>query len=137
MSISSAPDLSTILDNFSLLSDWHDRYSYLIELGDLLPSLSDSELIDSNKVSGCVSQVWLVCESDSNGVYFFRGMSDSHIVRGLVMLVLAIFNGKTSSEIAATDERSIFSSIGLDEHLTPQRSNGLRSLVDRLRILSC
>ena len=137
MSISSAPDLSTILDNFSLLSDWHDRYSYLIELGDLLPSLSDSELIDSNKVSGCVSQVWLVCESDSNGVYVFRGMSDSHIVRGLVMLVLAIFNGKTSSEIAATDERSIFSSIGLDEHLTPQRSNGLRSLVDRLRILSC
>ena len=129
-------DLSDILENFGLLTDWHDRYSYLIELGDSLPPLSESEMIDTNKVNGCVSQVWLVCDSTADDTYIFRGTSDAHIVRGLIAIALAIFSGKSGAEIAKTDERSIFESIGLEEHLTPQRSNGLRSMVERLRSMS-
>lgn len=128
--------LQEIMDNFALLSDWHDKYAYLIELGNQLPQFQQADMIDENKVQGCVSQVWLVAKPQADGTFIFSATSDAHIVRGLIAIVLALFNGKAGDEIANTDEKEIFTKIGLQEHLTPQRNNGLRSLVERLRVLS-
>lgn len=120
--------IDEIVENFSLLEDWEDRYGYLIELGRALKPLSAEEMNETNKVRGCVSQVWLVDEK-ADGKIKFRGASDAHIVSGLVAIALAIFSGKAPKEIVETDEGDVFREIGLEEHLTPQRSNGLKSMV--------
>lgn len=129
--------LAQIKDDFEFLDDWEDRYRYVIELGRQLPDLPDEEKNDQTKVQGCVSQVWLVMERDPKGgtdpILTFRGDSDAHIVRGLVAIVLAAYSGKTASQIADLDATELFSSLGLIEHLTPQRANGLRSMVGRIR----
>lgn len=128
--------IDEIVENFSFLDDWDDRYRYLIELGRTLDPLPDEARTDANKVRGCASQVWvetLVDRTEREPVLRFRGDSDAHIVRGLVALVLALYSGKTASEIAATDAMELFRSLGLAEHLTPQRSNGVRSMVERIR----
>ncbi len=129
--------ISEILETFEFLDDWEDRYKYLIDLGKELPALADSERNDVNKVRGCVSQVWLITEvakgQDGVPVLTFRGDSDALIVQGLVAIVTALFSGKTAPEILDTDVEGIFSELGLQEHLTPQRSNGLRSMVGRIR----
>lgn len=128
-------DLQTILDDFSFLDDWEDRYRYVIELGKGLPDLPEDQKSADNKVQGCASQVWLVSTSDGSAdpIMHFKGDSDAHIVRGLVAIVLAVYSGKKASEIAKLDAISVFSEIGLVEHLSAQRANGLRSMVNRIR----
>ena len=124
--------LETLLDDFALFDDWEERYRYIIELGNALAPLSDAEHSDANKVPGCVSQVWLVTEGTSDKMHF-RGDSDAHIVRGLVAILLDLYNDKTAAEINAFDAEAAFNALGLGEHLTPQRSNGFYSMVARIR----
>jgi cysteine desulfuration protein SufE len=130
-------DIEEIIDNFSVLDDWDDRYRYLIELGRELPPLAESAHNDANKVQGCASQVWLDIDVRPNGadgpVLTFAGDSDAHIVRGLIAILFAIFSGKTAKSILATDALALFQRMGLREHLTPQRSNGFRAMVERIR----
>lgn len=124
-----------ILADFELLDDWEDRYRYVIELGRELEPLPAEAVNDENKVPGCVSQVWLTSRHDdaSPPHLFFGGDSDAHIVRGLVAITLALYSGKTAPDILALDAETVFAELGLKEHLTPQRSNGLRSMVGRIR----
>ena len=129
--------LDEIIDNFSLLEEWDDRYRYVIELGRSLAPLSDSERTEANKVQGCASQVWLATTVGRNGTngptLTFRGDSDAHIVRGLIAILFAMFSGKHAQEILSADAIALFERLGLREHLTPQRSNGFRSMVERIR----
>lgn len=128
--------IEEILENFALLDDWEDRYRYVIELGKELAPLPESERTAKNKVLGCASQVWLsthVDRSQRPTRLTFAGDSDAHIVRGLVAIAVALFDGKTPSEIIDTDAEAVFERLGLREHLTAQRSNGLRALVDRIK----
>ena len=128
--------LEQIISDFEFLDDWEDRYRYIIELGRALPPLPDPERTAENKVRGCASQVWLSTRIErENGEtrFHFVGDSDALIVRGLVALVIAMFDGKTAREILATDAVALFEKLGLREHLTPQRSNGFRSMVERIR----
>jgi cysteine desulfuration protein SufE len=129
--------IDEILDNFSVLDDWDDRYRYLIELGRALPPLAEAAHNDANKVQGCASQVWLDTTVRHNGtggpILTFVGDSDAHIVRGLIAVLFAIYSGKSAKDIVATDAVKLFEDMGLREHLTPQRSNGFRSMVDRIR----
>jgi cysteine desulfuration protein SufE len=130
-------DIEEIIENFSVLDDWDDRYRYLIELGRELPPLAESAHNDANKVQGCASQVWLDTAVRPNGtdgpVLTFAGDSDAHIVRGLIAILFATFSGKTAKSILATDALALFQKMGLREHLTPQRSNGFRAMVERIR----
>jgi len=128
-------NLAQIIDDFAFLDEWEDRYRYVIELGKALPELSGDKRTTQNKVQGCASQVWLVTHSDGGGdpVLTFEGDSDAHIVRGLVAIALAIYSGKRASEISRTDALDVFNRIGLVEHLSSQRANGLRSMVKRIR----
>ena len=130
-------DIEDIIGNFSVLDDWDDRYRYLIELGRELPPLAESAHSDANKVQGCASQVWLdttVCPNGSGGpVLSFVGDSDAHIVRGLIAILFALYSGKNARDILAIDAIELFEGMGLREHLTPQRSNGFRSMVERIR----
>jgi cysteine desulfuration protein SufE len=130
-------DIEQIIDNFAALDDWDDRYRYLIELGRELPQLSQAAHSDANKVQGCASQVWLDTTVRPNGaggpVLTFEGDSDAHIVRGLIAILFAIYSGRTARDILVTDAVKLFESMGLREHLTPQRSNGFRSMVERIR----
>jgi cysteine desulfuration protein SufE len=130
------PDIEEIVDNFAVLDDWDDRYRYLIELGRELPPLAEAAHSDANKVQGCASQVWLdtrVRRDGNEPVLSFAGDSDAHIVRGLIAILFAIFSGKPARDILATDALALFERMGLREHLTPQRSNGFRSMVERIR----
>ncbi len=133
--VSELPNIDSIRDDFAFLDDWEDRYRYLIDLGRDLPAFPEQDRTDANKVQGCVSQVWIVTsrESGADPVMRFRGDSDAHIVRGLVAIMLALFSGKRASEIAATDAEAVLREFGLDEHLTPQRANGLRSMIARIK----
>ncbi|MGA1801083.1 SufE family protein [Rhizobium sp. HT1-10] len=128
--------LEKIIEDFTFLDDWEDRYRYVIELGKALPDLPEEQRTPANKVQGCASQVWLVSHSEDGAkdpVMTFEGESDAHIVRGLVAIVLATYSGKHASEIADLDAIEVFGKIGLVEHLSSQRANGLRSMVKRIR----
>jgi cysteine desulfuration protein SufE len=130
------PAIDEIVSNFDLLDDWEERYRYVIELGRMLEPLSEEAHNDANKVQGCASQVWIETRLDaSNGkpVLHLVGDSDAHIVRGLVALMISLYNGKTPKEALSTDALALFKELGLAEHLTPQRSNGVRSMVERIR----
>jgi cysteine desulfuration protein SufE len=124
--------LETLLEDFALFDDWEERYRFIIELGNGLAPLTDAEHSEANKVPGCVSQVWLVTETQDEALSF-RGDSDAHIVRGLVAILLDIYKNKTRTEIASFDAESAFSQLGLSGHLTPQRSNGFYAMVQRIR----
>jgi cysteine desulfuration protein SufE len=130
-------DIDEIIDNFSLLDEWDDRYRYLIELGRELPPLSPEAHSDANKVQGCASQVWLDTSVRPNGaggpVLTFEGDSDAHIVRGLIAVLFAMYSGRSANDILSADAVALFERLGLREHLTPQRSNGFRSMVERIR----
>jgi cysteine desulfuration protein SufE len=132
-----ATTIDDILENFALLDEWDDRYRYVIELGRTLQPLPEAAHNETNKVQGCASQVWLVTQIKPNGtggpVLTFAGDSDAHIVRGLIAILFALFSGKTAREILAIDALAVFDSMGLRENLTPQRTNGLRSMVERIR----
>jgi cysteine desulfuration protein SufE len=129
--------IDEIIENFSLLDEWDDRYRYLIELGRTLAPLPEVARTDANKVQGCASQVWLdthVADGGASGpVLDFVGDSDAHIVRGLIAVLFALYSGKSARDILSTDALALFDRLGLREHLTPQRSNGLRSMVERIR----
>ena len=129
--------IDEITDNFDLLDEWDDRYRYVIELGRTLPPLADAAHTEENKVRGCASQVWLLTHIDRDGaggpVLRFEGDSDAHIVRGLIAILFALVSGKPANEILKADALAVFDQLGLRENLTPQRSNGLRSMVERIR----
>ena len=130
------PLIDDIVSDFGLLDEWEDRYRYLIELGRDLDPLPEDAHNEDNKVRGCASQVWLETTVDRSGaapVLTFRGDSDAHIVRGLVRLTLALYSGKPAQEILTTDAQDLFATLGLTAHLTPQRSNGVRSMVERIK----
>jgi cysteine desulfuration protein SufE len=129
--------IDEIIENFALLDEWDDRYRYVIELGRLLAPLNERDRRDANKVQGCASQVWLATTVEPNGqsgpVLSFVGDSDAHIVRGLIAILLAVYSGRHARDIVDTDAVALFERLGLREHLTPQRSNGFRSMVERIK----
>jgi cysteine desulfuration protein SufE len=129
--------IDEIIENFSLLEEWDDRYRYLIELGRTLNPLPEDARNDTNKVQGCASQVWLATDVRPNGgggpVLNFVGDSDAHIVRGLIAVLFALYSGKPARDILSTDAIALFERLGLRDHLTPQRSNGFRSMVNRVQ----
>ncbi|MDQ0512750.1 SufE family protein [Ancylobacter amanitiformis] len=128
--------IDRIIEDFELLDNWDDRYRYLIELGRTLAPFPEAERSDASKVQGCASQVWLVSRAtpdDAGTRLAFLGDSDAHIVRGLIAILMALYSDRTAPEILAADPATVFSRIGLKDHLTPQRSNGLRSMVERIR----
>jgi cysteine desulfuration protein SufE len=129
--------IDEIIENFSFLDDWDDRYRYVIELGRALVPLPEAARTQANKVQGCASQVWLASEVRPDGadgpVLSLVGDSDAHIVRGLIAILFALYSGRPAREILSTDAIAVFDRLGLREHLTPQRSNGFRSMVERIR----
>lgn len=127
--------IDAIRDDFAFLDDWEERYRYVIELGGDLEPYPEQARDDLHKVPGCVSQVWLYTQKGEGDDprLTFRGDSDAHIVRGLVAILLALYSGRPASQILSTDAEDVLRSLGLDEHLTPQRANGLRSMVRRIR----
>ena len=126
-------ELDEIADEFELLGDWEERYRHVIDLGKTLAPLNEAEHNDITRVRGCASQVWLVSEPGADGALTFRGDSDAHIVRGLVALVLRLYSGRTAADILAFDARAAFERLGLTGALSVQRSNGLASMVGRIR----
>ncbi|WP_374544581.1 SufE family protein [Rhodoblastus sp.] len=129
--------IDEIIENFEFLDEWDDRYRYLIELGRTLEPLPEEAHNDDNKVRGCASQVWLLTKvergPDGEPVLHFLGDSDAHIVRGLVALTLTFFSGRSAKDIIGADAQALFRGLGFEQHLTPQRSNGLRSMVERIK----
>jgi len=129
--------IDEIRDNFALLDDWDDRYRYVIELGRTLDPMPETEHSAANKVQGCVSQVWLSKHIDRSEAdkpkLKYLGDSDAHIVRGLIAILLTLYSGRTPQQILAADATQVFEEFGFREHLTPQRSNGLRAMVERIR----
>lgn len=128
-------NIQDLISDFEFLEDWEDRYMHVIDMGKALPSLEPALKTEATKVKGCVSQVWLVSETDGNvnPRLTFRGDSDAHIVKGLVAIVLEIFSDRTASEISALNAKDILAKLGLSEHLSPQRSNGLQAMVSRIQ----
>ncbi len=130
-----AQTIDDIIADFDFLDDWEDRYRYVIDLGRDLGPYPDSARDAVHKVRGCVSQVWLksTLSGDADPVINYVGDSDAHIVRGLVAIMMVLYSGKRASEILAINPEAILKKLGLDEHLTPQRSNGLRAMIGRIR----
>lgn len=124
--------IEQIIEDFGVIDDWDERYRYIIELGRKMPPLPEGLRTDAVKVRGCASQVWLISKSDG-GKLTFIGESDALIVRGLIALLFELYSGKTPDEILAVDARKVLSELGLDTHLSQQRSNGLFSMVERIR----
>lgn len=129
-------DIQDMIDDFAFLSDWEERYTHVIDMGKALAPLAPSEKNIASKVKGCVSQVWLVSERNGadDPVISFRGDSDAHIVKGLVAVTLQIFSGRKASMIRALDAADILKQLELDEHLSPQRSNGLKAMIGRIKL---
>lgn len=125
-------DINELIENFELLDDWEDKYRYIIDLGAGLPPLEDRFRTEEWKVRGCQSQVWLVPEK-KDGRLFFKGDSDAAIVKGIISIVLTIFSGKTPEEILQVDVDSLFGRLGLQEHLSPSRRNGLGAMTEKIR----
>jgi cysteine desulfuration protein SufE len=133
MSARITDELEELAAEFDLMGDWEERYRYVIDLGRELAPLSDSERSDINKVRGCASQVWLVTEAGADGTLLFRGDSDAHIVRGLIAIVVRLYSDHSPDEIMAFDPRAAFERLGLVGALSTQRSNGLFSMIERIR----
>lgn len=117
----------------SFFDSWEDKYRYIIEIGENLPELSPEFLTEEWKVKGCQSQVWLVPQKNADNTLSFLGTSDAMIVKGLIGIVLSIYNNKTSSEIKSMDIDGIFASLGLREHLSPSRRNGLEAMIEKIK----
>jgi cysteine desulfuration protein SufE len=131
-----ATSFDEIIADFELLDDWEDRYRYVIELGRKLQPLPESARTAANKVQGCVSQVWLATKVGQDNLaprLSFLGDSDAHIVRGLIAILFALYSGQTADAILGIDANAVLSRLHLKEHLTPQRSNGLVAMVERIR----
>ncbi len=129
-------ELKEIIDNFEYLDDWEDRYKYIIELGNSLENFPEEFKNEKTKVSGCVSQVWISSEiitKKNEKKISFKGDSDAHIVKGLIAIVLSIYSNKTPQEILSLSSEEILKKLNLDDHLSPQRSNGLFSMLERIK----
>lgn len=125
-----------IAETFDFLDDWEDRYRHVIELGKAMPPLEDAFKVPATKVDGCASQVWLVPDISGNGdgaVFDFRGDSDAMIVRGLIAVLKALYGGVPVSDVNGIDARAELGRLGLNDHLSAQRSNGLRAMIERIR----
>jgi len=134
--LTKSSEIADIIENLCLLEEWDERYRYVIELGRALAPLPETARTNANKVQGCTSQVWLSTTIDrrtGQPVLNFAGDSDAHIVRGLVAILIAMLSGRTADDIVAADPLALFEELGFREHLTPQRSNGFRSMVGRMR----
>lgn len=127
------PTIERISDDFDMLDDWEERYRYIIELGRDLEPLPPEDHNEQNRVKGCASQVWLDTRPGADGALHFVGDSDAHIVKGLIAITLALFSDRKPAEILATDAGETYRRLGLSEHLTPQRSNGVRAMVERIK----
>lgn len=130
------PDFEEIAENFSFLDDWEDRYRYVIELGKDMPPLPEALRVPATRVDGCASQVWIVPQVEGEGAeaeISFQGDSDAMIVRGLIAVLIALYSGKTAAEIARIDPSAALARLGLDQHLSAQRSNGLRAMIARVQ----
>ncbi len=125
--------LDDLKAEFDLLETWQDRFQHVIDLGRKLAPISQAEQSDENKVRGCVSQVWLVRDRQPDGSLVFRGVSDSTLVSGLIALLLRLYSGRTPDEVLAIDARRVFDELDLPGNLSPQRSNGLYSMMERIR----
>ena len=126
-------ELDALAAEFEALDDWEDRYRYIIDLGRELEPLSEAEHADANKVRGCASQVWLVTEPGADGALHYRGDSDAHIVRGLIAILLRLYSDRRPQEILSFDANAAYERLGLAGALSAQRSNGLFSMVERIR----
>ena len=120
-----------IAEDFEFLDDWEDRYAHVIELGKALPGLDAVLKVPATKVDGCASQVWLVPAVDG-GVFHFEGDSDGLIVKGIIAVLQALYNGVPVAEVAKVDALAELARLGLDQHLSAQRTNGLRAMVQRI-----
>jgi cysteine desulfuration protein SufE len=132
----SIPKLEDLQENFALFDDWEDRYRYLIDLGKHLPVMDEALKTEQTIVKGCISRVWMVCETGDGGAIHFTADSDAHIVRGLIALVLVAYQDKTPAQIGEIDIEATFKEIGLDQHLSPNRRNGFFAMVERVRALA-
>ncbi|PHR94511.1 MAG: cysteine desulfuration protein SufE [Robiginitomaculum sp.] len=128
-------NIQNMIDDFAFLEDWEDRYMHVIEMGKALAPLSEADHTPANKVNGCVSQVWLITDVHTapEPTLHYRGDSDAHIVKGLVAIVINIFSGRTPKDIINTDAKAILDQLGLSEHLSMQRSNGLNAMIARIQ----
>jgi cysteine desulfuration protein SufE len=131
-----ANEADEIIEEFSLFEDWEDKYSYIIDLGKKLSPLDDKHKTEQNMVVGCSSQVWLISHKDNSNKYFFLADSDAYIVKGLIAILLRIFSGKTAEEIQNINIEDFFLSLGLKQHLSPNRSNGFFSMVNKIKKLT-
>ena len=121
-----------IAETFEFLDDWEDRYAHVIEMGREMPPLDDAFKVPATKVDGCASQVWLVPKVE-DGTFSFEGASDAMIVSGLIAILRALYNGLPVADVGAVDARAEFERLGLNDHLSAQRSNGLRAMIERIR----
>ena len=131
-------NIDELVDNFELLGDWEERFSYLIELGKNLPPLEPEEKIEANRVYGCQATVHLhmISNLDKPPVFTIRADADAFIVKGLISILLLLYNDKTAEEIIKTDALEVFGKLGLDKHLTMTRRNGLSSMIERINTLA-
>ena len=125
-------DAEELIERFSFFDDWQERYRYIIDLGMKLAPLEDQHKTEENKVRGCMSQVWMI-HSVEDAVLTFRADSDSHIVKGLISILLSLYSDRSAQDVLAIDIEHVFKSIGLDQHLSPNRRNGFYSMVGRIR----
>ena len=126
------PNFEDLVDTFEFLEDWEDRYRHVIDMGKAMPPLEDALKVPATKVDGCASQVWLVPQT-KDGVFSFRGESDAMIVRGLIAVLLALYNDQPIEDVKKIDAAAELARLGLNDHLSAQRSNGLRAMVERIR----
>lgn len=126
-------DVTELIEDFEFLDGWEERYMHVIDLGKAMDPLPEAERTEANKVRGCASQVWLTSERGDDGHLVFRGASDAHIVSGLVAIATQIFSRKPDAAIRDLDAEAVFDALGLSEHLSSQRANGLRSMVERIK----
>lgn len=121
-----------VVEDFEFLEDWEERYGHVIELGRAMEPLDEALKVPATKVDGCASQVWLHPKIEA-GVFSFDGDSDAMIVRGLIAVLRTLYNGLSVAEVGAVDAQAELARLGLDEHLSAQRSNGLRAMIERVR----
>ncbi len=127
-------DIAEVKETFEFMDEWEDRYRFIIDLGRNLPDFDPSDQTEENRVQGCTSKVWLIFKQDGDAVHF-KGDSDAHIVRGLVAIILMIFSGKTARQIVDIDASKILEELGLSQHLSPMRTNGLFAMVERIKAI--
>ncbi|PRY78726.1 cysteine desulfuration protein SufE [Yoonia maritima] len=126
------PDFEELVETFEFLDDWEDRYRHVIDMGKAMEPLEEALRVPATKVDGCASQVWLVPQI-KDGLFTFHGASDAMIVQGLIAVLLALYNNQPVADVAAIDAPAELARLGLNDHLSAQRSNGLRAMVDRIR----